>query len=90
MIRFKSQLGRDSSMVDLVPDYVSFVNFLPNSMKFSPLKRDHSMTNQTAKYYPKLAKYYSSTLNATNEGGEELDSSVMNKILFTQGSKVLL
>lgn len=46
---FASQLGRiesnSSALVaedDLIPDYVSFADYLPNSLKRSPLKRGFS------------------------------------------------
>ena len=85
MIHFDYQVGRNDHQTteddSPTPDYVNFSDYLPNYLKHSPLKRDHSMTSQTAKYYPKLLKRnYTSTVNtSTLLNG---DNSSLNVSMF--------
>ncbi len=56
-------MGREDSFskIDegLIPEKVSFSDYLPNFIKKSPVKREYSQTYKTMKYYPKKRSYLS-------------------------------
>lgn len=82
VLRFSSQLGRveshNSMMIadkaaasEATPDFVSYSEFLPNYIKNSPLKREHSSTFKTMKYYPSRKHYLTNKTADTSTNNDE-------------------
>lgn len=93
-MNFESQLGRvqPKNPEEETPslEYVSFADFLPNRIKNSPIKRDHSMTQQTMKYYPRLLKRGQGSTTTMQRDEAPLNAAELNKILFTRGGSTLM